>query len=123
MLDPPMGMNWLRMAQAAIMPVLIVAPIVWFCWTRKWLLSATIVGSAGFFLGFIVFGGLEYYDAVAFRTWCQMTNTPCRPSSPSDFTRIVSYGGVAMAQVMALYLAGASVERRLRDREYDRAWR
>jgi hypothetical protein len=116
-------MNWTRVAQASTLPILVAAPVAWICWTKRRLLAATILGSAVFFLGFIVFAGMEYYEAVSYRVWCQATNTPCRPSRPSDFTRIVAYGGIAMLQTMALYLFSDVIERRIRDREVDPSWR
>ena len=118
-----MGMNWARMAQALTIPLLIAVPVVALCWMKRWMLAATVVGSALFFIAFIVFAGMEYYDAVSFRVWCQHTSTPCRASSPSDFNRIVAYAGVAMLQVMALYVVSGTIEQRLRDRERDPAWR
>jgi hypothetical protein len=118
-----MAMNWTRMAQAATFPLLVVAPIAWICWAKRRLLSATILGSAVFFVGFIFFAGAEYSEAVSYRVWCETTNTPCPPSTPSDFVRIVAYGGVAMVQVMLLYLLSDAIERRLRNRDVDPAWR
>jgi hypothetical protein len=118
-----MGMNWTRIAQALTLPILVAAPIAWICWAKRWLLAATILGSAVFFIGFIVFAGMEYYEAVSYRVWCETTNTPCRPSSPSDFTRIVAYGGIAMLQTMTLYLFSDTIERRIRDRDMDPSWR
>ena len=118
-----MGMNWTRIAQALTLPILIVLPLAWFCWaTRRWL-AATVLGSAVFFVAFIVFAGIEYGEAVRYRARCEATQTPCPPSSPSDFVRIVAYGGVAMGQVMLLFLFSDAIEKRLRDRDVDPAWR
>src|SRR5689334_16733134 len=116
-------MNWARLAQALAIPILIAIPLVALCWAKRWMLAATITGSALFFIAFIVFAGMEYHDAVSYRVWCQQTNTPCRASSPSDFNRIVAYAGVAMVQVMALYVVAGSIEQRMRDGERDMAWR
>ena len=118
-----MGMNWTRMAQALMLPMLVVVPIAGLCWAKGRLLSATILGSGIFFIGFIVFAGVEYSEAVSYRVWCEATNTPCPPSRPSDFTRIVAFGAVAMLQVMALFLFSERIEQRIRDRGVDPAWR
>jgi hypothetical protein len=44
-------------------------------------------------------------------------------SSPSDFNRIVSYGGIAMLQTMPLYVFSDAMERRMRNRAVDPSWR
>jgi hypothetical protein len=111
------------MIQASTLPILVAVPLAWFCWAKGRLLAATVLGSAVFFLGFIVFAGMEYYEAVSYRIWCQATNTPCRPSNPSDFTRIVVYGGIAMLQTMTLYLLSDAIEKRIRERGVDPSWR
>ena len=118
-----MGMNWTRITQALTLPILVAAPVAWACWAKHRLLAGTILGSGIFFLGFIVFAGMEYWEAVSYRVWCQSTNTPCRPSNPSDFTRIVAYGGIAMVQVMLLFLLSDTVEKRIRNRDMDPSWR
>jgi len=118
-----MGTNWTRILQALTLPILAAAPIAWLCWAKGRLLAATILGSGVFFVAFIVFAGMEYYESVSYRVWCEASNTPCRPSSPSDFTRIVAYGGIAMLQVMMLYLFSDTIERRIRDRDVDPSWR
>jgi hypothetical protein len=118
-----MRMNWLRMAEALALPMLLIGPLLWMCWSRGRLLSGIIAGSAIAFVGFIIFAGVEYAESVRFRIWCEASNTPCPPSVPSDFTRIVAYGSVAMVQVMAVFLAAQTFEKRLRDREFDPSWR
>ena len=44
-------------------------------------------------------------------------------AEPSIFVKIVTYGFVAMVQVMALFLLSQAVEERIRNSEYDPAWR
>jgi hypothetical protein len=86
-------------------------------------MTGTLLATGVFFLGFVIFAGLEFVDNFRYRLWCQATETLCPPSDPSDFTKIVAYGVVAMCQVMILFLVSLGIERRLRNSEYDPAWR
>ncbi len=97
-------MNWARMAGALIIPVAVVLPIVRFLWRRQQAIVGNAVGALVLFLGFLVFGGSEYVDAMAYRKWCQAMNQPCPISEPSDFVRIMMFGMVTMAQIIGLFL-------------------
>ena len=70
------------------------------------------IGALLLFIGFLVFGGIEYVDAMAYRRHCQEMNLPCPISNPSDFVRIMTFGLVAMAQIMALFVVSDVVEER-----------
>lgn len=107
-------MNWYRIAAAATVPIMLAAPIVTFCWVRRRILAATIIGSALFFVTFIFFAAWEFADRLSY----------AHPlAEPSIFVKIVTYGFVAMVQVMALFLLSQAVEERIRNSEYDPAWR
>ena len=74
------------------------------------------VGALLLFMGFLIFGGVEYVDAMAYRRHCQEMNLPCPISHPSDFVKIMTFGLVAMAQIMALFVVSDVVEQRTRRR-------
>ncbi len=118
-----MTWHWLRMSEAVLLPLPLAGIAAWLCWRRRYLLAGIISAAFIFFAGFIVFAGLEFLEAFRYRLDCEAGNLPCPPSEPSDFIRIAAYGMIAMAQVMCLFLASGSMERRIRDRELDPAWR
>ncbi len=116
-------MNWLRILAAPLLPALIAVPTAVVFWKRQQSALGTVLGAGVLLVGALIFGGLEYVDGIRFRLWCEQTRTPCRPSHPSDFIRISVYGFVAMAEIMALFLAAGSFESRLERKHYDRQWR
>ena len=105
-------MNWWRVAVAAVAPLLVAVPVAAFLWKRYQPIIGTAVGAFVLFMGFLVFGGIEYVDAMAYRRRCQEMNLPCPISDPSDFVRIMTFGIVAMAQIMVLFLVSDGVEKR-----------
>src|SRR5688500_5896181 len=106
-------MNWVMLAAAAVLPVFVVPPVALFLWRKQQPIVGNAVGALLLFIGFLVFGGSEYVDAMAYRKWCQEMNQPCPISDPSDFVKIMAFGIVAMAQIMALFLVSdVVVERR-----------
>lgn len=116
-------MNWMRLAEAFIVPLLPAAAVAALLWHKRRLMAGTILASAVFFLNWIVFAGLEFLDAFRYRLSCQGSDLPCPPSDPGDFTKIMAYGAVAMVQVMLLYLVGQSVESRVRENDFAPEWR
>ena len=109
-------MNWFRIATAALVPLVVALPIAGFLWKRRQLAVGNAIGALLLFMGFLVFGGLEYVDAMAYRRHCQAMNLPCPISHPSDFVKIMTFGMVAMAQIMALFVVSDVVEERTRRR-------
>lgn len=77
-------------------------------------MAGIIVGAGVCFVGFIFFAAWDFAEAL---------KSPPPITAPSIFTKIVIYGFVAMAQVMVLFLASQSVEKRIQDRERDPLWR
>jgi hypothetical protein len=108
--------SWLRIAGAVIIPVAVVLPTAHFLWKRQEAIVGNAVGALVLFLGFLVFGGSEYVDAMAYRKWCQTMNQPCPISSPSDFVRMMMFGMVTMAQIMGLFVLSDIYEARRRRR-------
>jgi hypothetical protein len=107
-------MNWLMLAAAAVLPVCLVFPLASLLWREQQPIIGNAVGALLLFIGFLIFGGSEYVDAMAYRKWCQEMNQPCPISNPSDFVKIMSFGIVAMAQIMALFVVSDIVEQRNR---------
>lgn len=118
-----MRMNWLRLLAAFGLPPLVAIPIAVALWRKRQAALGAIVGAGVLFVGALVFGGIEYVDAIRFRMWCQQTGTPCPSSSPSDFVRIALYGILAMAQVMALFLVADCVENHQARKRFESQWR
>jgi len=109
-------MPWLMLAAAAVVPVFVVWPVALFLWKKHQPIVGNAIGALLFFMGFLVFGGSAYVDAMAYRKWCQEMNQPCPISDPSDFVKIMAFGMVAMAQTMALFLVSDRWEARHKTR-------
>jgi hypothetical protein len=108
--------NWFRIGVAAFVPLVVALPVAGVLWRRGQMIVGNAVGALLLFIGFLVFGGLEYVDAMAYRRHCQDMNLPCPISKPSDFVKIMAFGLVAMAQIMALFILSDAVEQRTRRR-------
>jgi hypothetical protein len=57
--------NWFRIGAAAFVPLIVVLPIAGFLWRRRQMIVGNAVGALLLFIGFLVFGGIEYVDAMA----------------------------------------------------------
>jgi hypothetical protein len=110
-------MNWLRLAAAATLPVVFVTPVLLLFLKKQQAAVGNAVCALLFFMGFLIFGGIEYVDAMAYRRWCQAMNQPCPISSPSDFVRIMVFGLIAMAHIMGLFVLGDVIAERIRLRQ------
>jgi hypothetical protein len=109
-------MNWLRIAAAAVIPVAIALPIAGLFWKKRQLIVGNGVGALVLFFGFLIFGGSEYVDAMAYRKWCQAMDQPCPISRPSDFVKIMTFGIVALGQIMVLFVVSDIVGERVKRR-------
>lgn len=116
-------MNWMRVLAAFTLPAVIAVPLAIAFVRKREAMFGMVAGTVLFFTCALVFGGLEYVDAVREQLACSARPGDCRPNRPSDFVRTSAYPIIAMFQTMMLFLVGTSIESRLARMQYDRKWR
>jgi hypothetical protein len=109
-----MSLAWL--AAAILLPLLIAFIVAWPFWVKRAGDEiGAITGALVVFSCVVLFIGREYVDYEQKRAGCAARQIACR-FQPGLFPRLAIYGGIGMAQVMLLFVAGLSVEERLRRR-------
>jgi hypothetical protein len=107
--------------------VLVVFPVsllvAGLLWRKQQGMLGNLAGMGVIFGTAIVFILKESTELDALANACiDAGNINCFPPS-SPFTRYAVYAFVALAEVIAMFLVGLRVERRMRDREFSPEWR
>ena len=111
----PISLAWV--AAAGVITLLVAFVVAWPFWAKR--VGDEVGTSAGALIVFsfvVLFIGREYVEVEQKRVGCVNRQIACR-FQPPIFTRFAIYGGIGMAQVMVLFVAGLSVEERLRRRQ------
>lgn len=120
-------MNWFRLGEALVLPPVLFSPVAWWLWSRSRVELATVVLMAGFLVTSLFFAAVEFVDCDRTRIACMVDGikSACLAIAhgPSDVVRVGAYGVVAFVQIMALFVAGGAVEKRIRNATVDPAWR
>ena len=107
-----MNIGWV--IAAALLPLLAGLLVAWPLWRKRVKDEmGTIAGGFVVFACAIGFIEREYVEVERISASCVERQVGCR-FSPPLFNRYAIYGGVAMAQVFALFVVGLKIEERLR---------
>ncbi|HZR22801.1 MAG TPA: hypothetical protein VFA59_04380 [Vicinamibacterales bacterium] len=112
---------WIVLMLVAPLPIgtLVAAPV----WRRKEMILGNVAGTV------VIFGtafALIFREAAmldAARQACfDAGGIICMPT-PTAFARYAIYASIGLAEVLILFIASLSVERRIRERDYAPEWR
>lgn len=98
--------------------VLVAAPM----WRRSEMILGNIAGAAVIFGTGLVLIMREHAELDAVVQGCLDRGVTCWPE-PAAFTRYAIFAGIALLQVIALFVSSLRVEARLRNRGYAPEWR
>lgn len=115
-------LHWFWIAVAAIVPMLAGLLLAWPIWLTAQPILGNIAGSIVIFGAAIGLIMREHTELDRIVQTCIEQGTTCWPT-PSAFTRFAIYAFIGLAQVIALFTIGISVETRHRRRAYAPEWR
>jgi apolipoprotein N-acyltransferase len=114
-----MNLTWV--AAAAVVPLITGLLVAWpFWWTRASDEMGSVAGSAVVLLFTVTFIAREFGEVLAASAHCGTAGVACH-FHPDPFMRYAVYGGVGMCQVFVVFIAGLSIEERLRRRQARRS--
>ena len=116
------GLNWLWIAIAVTVPVLLGAAAAYPFWRMQQPIFGNVVGSTVIFGAAIALIMREHVELDELVQRCLDAGTMCWPT-PSAFTRYAIYAFVALFQVIVLFSTSVGVEARIRRRGYAPEWR
>lgn len=117
------GLNWVRIAMMAILPLPVGALLALPIWRRQETILGNLAGTGVIFATAITLILKESVELDALTTDCLQAGLAACFPTPSSFTRYGIYAFIGLAEVMALFLISLSVERRIRDRDCAPEWR
>jgi hypothetical protein len=115
-------LNWQWIALMATAPGILGVLLAWTCWRKTEIILGNLAGTA-VILGFafaLIFRESAEVERVT--RACLDAGYTCWPS-PSAFVRYAIYAAIGFLEVVALFMASLSVERRIRNRRYAPEWR
>ena len=115
-------LNWQWIALMATAPGILGVLLAWACWRKTEIILGNLAGAA-VILGFafaLIFRESAEVDRVT--RACLDAGYTCWPA-PSAFIRYAIYAAIGFLEVVALFMASLSVERRIRNRGYAPEWR
>jgi hypothetical protein len=116
----PISALWI--AVAVVVPLVAGLLAAWPLWRRRVRDEmGAIVGAGVILLCVVSLVAREYGEVAAVTARCIEAEIGCR-FTPKPFTRYAIYGGIGMAQVFVLFVAGLSIEERLRRRDQSRGF-
>lgn len=116
------ALNWQWIALMATAPGIVGVLLAWTCWRKTEIILGNLAGAA-VILGFafaLIFRESAEVDRVT--RACLDAGYTCWPV-PTAFIRYAIYAAIGFLEVVALFMASLSVERRIRNRHYAPEWR
>ena len=115
-------MPWSSIVVAVVLPIAIGLLIALPFWMRNANDSVgSILGAGAVFVACLTFIGREYIHVQRATNACLEAGRVCA-FRPEPFTRFCIYGFIALAQAFVLFVAGLSIEERIRRRSYASEW-
>ena len=115
-------LNWSWILLMATLPGVLGVLLAWPCWRKTEMILGNLAGAAIIF-GFafaLIFRESVEVDRVT--RACMDLGYTCFPT-PSAFVRYAIYAAIGFMEVVALFMASLSVERRHRNQLYAPEWR
>ena len=115
-------LSWHWIALMATAPPVAGALVAWLWWRKNEMILGNLAGTIIIFgagVAMIVRESIEINGRIA---QCLDAGYTCWPD-PSAFVRYAIYAGIALVEVMALFIWSLRVEQKMRNRHYAPEWR
>jgi len=115
-------LNWSWIALMATAPGLLGLLLAYPCWRKTEMILGNLAGTAiilGFAFG-LIFRESAEVDRVT--RACLDAGYTCWPV-PGAFVRYAIYAAIGFLEIVAIFMASLTVERRIRNRNYAPEWR
>lgn len=110
-----LGLNWLRMALAVVVPTVLGGAVAVALWRRFDLMIGSVVSAGVILVVILLFFAGEFIEIVRFNIACQQASVPCK-TTLSEFTRYAIYGLIGFVDAAGVFVGGMAVEERRRRR-------
>ena len=116
------GLNWQWIVLMATVPTLLGTLLAYPCWRKTEVILGNLAGTAVIlaFAFALIFRESAEVDRAT--RACLDQGYTCWPV-PSGFVRYAIYAGIGFLEVVAIFMASLSVERRMRNQHYAPEWR
>jgi hypothetical protein len=119
---PVLTLSWFWIAVSATVPAAAAVLVAFPLWKANQPIFGNLVGTAVLFMGAFAMIMRERMDVERFMQAClDQGGIACWPE-PSAFARFAIYAGIALVEMMALFMISLRVEAKLRRRGYAPEW-
>lgn len=114
-------LNWTWIALAATLPAVVAVLVAYPLWMSGQPIFGNLAGTAILFIAAFALIMHERVTLERITQGCLDQGFTCWPD-PSAFARYAIYAGIALVEMMALFMTSLKVERKLRRRGYAPEW-